>query len=551
MNVNHAGMNRRALYAASAQPDNPGRAAVFRHRPQNARQALSAHRMNIVLIMADQLTPAALPFYGHGLVKAPHMAELAADGCVFDTAYCNSPLCSPARAAFMSGLLPSMSGVYDNAAEFRSDIPTFAHYLRRAGYRTLLSGKMHFCGPDQLHGFEQRLTTDIYPADFGWTPDWDRPHDRPSWYHNMRSVTDAGPCVRTNQMDFDDEVVFAAERAIYDQVRGADRRPFCLVVSLTHPHDPFAIPERYWDLYPDQLIDLPRTGFDPAALTPHERRLWHVCDMGETTVTEEHVRAARRAYYGAVSYVDDNVGRIRTALAATGLAERTVTIVTSDHGEMLGERGFWYKMSFFENACRVPLVVHSPGQFPARRVTEAVSLVDILPTLVDIASDGTGTPLATPIEGRSLLPHLAGTGGHDEAIGEYLAEGAIAPIVMIRRGHRKFVHSPADPDQLYDLVADPLERTNLAADPGHAVQLTAFREEVARRWDLGALDAAVRESQRRRHLVGDALGTGTQAPWDYHPPRDASRDYIRNHMDLDDLEARARFPRVRPAAAES
>lgn len=506
--------------------------------------------MNIVLIMADQLTPMALPFHGHPLVKAPNLAELAAAGVVFDAAYCNSPLCSPSRAAFMSGRLPSRTGAYDNAAEFRADIPTFAHYLRRAGYRTILSGKMHFCGPDQLHGFEHRLTTDIYPADFGWTPDWDRPHERPSWYHNMRSVIDAGMCVRTNQMDFDDEVVFAAERAIYDQVRGSDPRPFCLVVSLTHPHDPFAIPERYWDLYPHEAIDLPRFGFDQAAMTAHEQRLWHVCAMGEASVTEDHLRAARRAYYGAISYVDDNVGRIRTALARTGLTERTVTIVTSDHGEMLGERGFWYKMSFFEGACRVPLVVHAPARFAARRVPEAVSLVDLLPTLVDLAADGADCPLASPIEGRSLLPHLTGgAGGHDEALGEYLAEGAIAPIVMIRRERLKFVHSPADPDQLYDLAADPQERVNLAADPAHAALVAAFREQITQRWDLTGLDAAVRESQRRRHLVAASLGCGTQAPWDYLPPRDASREYIRNYMDLDDLEARARFPRVRRTVA--
>ena len=114
----------------------------------------------------------------------------------------------------------------------------------RLGYRTVLSGKMHFCGPDQLHGFEARLTTDIYPADFGWTPDWDRPHERPSWYHNMSSVTQAGLCVRTNQLDFDDEVTFAAEREIYDKARGIDPRPLLLVASLTHPHDPYAITER-------------------------------------------------------------------------------------------------------------------------------------------------------------------------------------------------------------------------------------------------------------------------------------------------------------------
>ena len=126
-------------------------------------------------------------------------------------------------------------GAFDNAADFAADIPTFAHYLRQAGYRTALSGKMHFCGPDQLHGFEERLTTDIYPADFGWTPDWEQPEIRPSWYHNMLSVTQAGPCRRSNQLDFDEEVVYAARRWLFDQARGTDDRPFCLVVSMTHP----------------------------------------------------------------------------------------------------------------------------------------------------------------------------------------------------------------------------------------------------------------------------------------------------------------------------
>ena len=106
---------------------------------------------------------------------------------------------------------------------------------------------MHFCGPDQLHGFEERLTTDIYPADCGWTPDWDR-RTRPSWYHNMSSVAQAGVCLRTNQLDFDDEVAFTAERAIFDIARSNDRRPFLLVASFTHPHDPFAVPQRYWDI---------------------------------------------------------------------------------------------------------------------------------------------------------------------------------------------------------------------------------------------------------------------------------------------------------------
>jgi choline-sulfatase len=172
-----------------------------------------------------------------------------------------------------------------------------------------------------------------------------------------------------------------------------------------------------------------------------------------------------------------------------------------------------------------------------------VSLVDLLPTLIDLAG-GDAAALGSSVDGRSLGSHLAGRAGHDEAIGEYLAEGAIAPLVMIRRGAFKFIHSPADPDQLYDVGRDPGERDNLAGSAPHADRIAAFRAEVAERWDLAALDAEVRQSQRRRRLVAAALAKGQIRPWDYQPFRDASRQYVRSQIDLDDLEAMARFPRV-------
>ena len=501
-----------------------------------------ADRPNLLILMADQLTAAALPAYGNRITKTPHIDSLADGGVVFDSFYCNSPLCAPSRYSFLAGRQPSKIGAYDNAAELAAQVPTFAHYLRRAGYRTVLSGKMHFCGPDQLHGFEERLTTDIYPADFGWTPDWTRFDVRPSWYHTMDSVTQAGPCARTNQVDFDDEVAFSARQRLFDIARGRDRRPFCMVVSLTHPHDPYTIPQPYWDRYADADIDMPRVQLDPGELDPHSRRLRHVCGLDLQPVTATQVRAARRAYYGAVSYVDDQVGTVLAALRAAGLAGNTVVCVLADHGDMLGERGLWYKMNFFEPACRIPFIVSAPGRFAARRVASSASLVDVLPTLCELAG-GNGGQFATPIDGRSLVPQLDGGTGADEVFGEYLAEGAIAPIVMIRRGRYKFVHSPVDPDQLYDLATDPDERVNLATTPTHAGRRREFAAEVAARWDLADVHEAVLASQQRRHLVYAALRAGAYTPWDYQPVRDASRLYIRNDQDLGELEAMARFPR--------
>ena len=505
---------------------------------------MSTKQPNILILMADQLTPGALRAYGNTVSKTPNIDALAEQGVVFDSAYTNSPLCAPSRYVFMSGRLPSAIGAYDNASELPSEVLTFGHYLRHAGYHTILSGKMHFCGADQLHGFEERLTTDIYPADFGWTPDWEHPEDRPSWYHNMSSVTDAGVCVRTNQLDFDEEVVFAARQKLFDLVRGPDGRPFCMVVSMTHPHDPYAIPERYWNLYRDEDIDLPRVPGSPELLDPHSKRLRHVSNMDAEPVTEQQVRNARRAYYGAVSYVDEQIGNIRRTLEETGLADDTIVILLADHGDMLGERGLWYKMNFFEGAARVPLIVHAPKRFRPHRVAASVSLVDILPTLADLGTNDAGVTYPEPIDGRSLLPHLQGQAGHDEVIGEYLGEGTVAPLLMIRRGRYKFVHAPGDPDQLYDLADDPLELRNLATDPAAAELVQRFRDEIAARWNLPALRQDVVISQQRRRFHYEAQTRGQRRAWDHQPFQDASQRYMRNHIELDTLEAMARFPKV-------
>jgi choline-sulfatase len=501
-------------------------------------------RPNLLILMADQLSAQVLSVYGGSVARTPHIEALAEHGVVFESFYCNSPLCAPSRFSFMAGQLPSRIGAYDNAAEFAATTPTFAHYLRRAGYQTILSGKMHFCGPDQLHGFEERLTTDIYPSDFGWTPDWTRPEERPGWYHTMDSVTQAGPCARTCQLDFDDEVVGAARQKLFDIARSPDHRPFCMVVSMTHPHDPYAVPDEYWNRYRDDEIAPPRVADLAGQEDPHSQRLRHVIGLELAHPTEAQVRCARRAYYGAVSYVDDQIGVLLTALRQARLADDTVIVLLADHGDMLGERGLWYKMSFFEPACRIPLIVHAPGRFAPRRVSAAASLVDLLPTFMALATAGATPSYAAPLDGSSLLPALEGDGARGEVTGEYLAEGAIAPIVMIRRSRHKFVHSSADPDQLYDLVADPDERVNIAADVGHEAVTAGFRREVARRWDLPAMHAAVLASQQQRHLVYAALRTGRYRGWDFQPTRDAARSYIRNDQGLNDLERMARFPPV-------
>src|SRR3954451_12392677 len=389
---------------------------------------------NILMIMADQLSALALRAYGHPVARTPHLDRLAAQGVVFENAYCNFPLCAPSRASLMSGQLASRIGVYDNAAEFPASVPTLAHGLRALGYATCLSGKMHFVGPDQLHGFEERLTTDIYPADFGWTPNWDAPEERIDWwYHNMESVRQAGVAEATNQLDFDDETAFHAVRFLRDAARTSDRRPFMLTVSFTHPHDPYVARPEHWGRYEGVAIDPPRVPCVPEELRDaHSRRLRRVPAMEEVAVSAADVERARRAYYASISYVDDLVGEILGVLDRLGMAEDTGVLLTSDHGDMLGERGLWYKMHFFEWAARVPLLLAGPG-LAARRVGAPVSLVDILPTLLELGGGAIRPDVGFDVDGSSLLPLARGEEAGRTVRSEYLAEGALAPILMLRR----------------------------------------------------------------------------------------------------------------------
>jgi choline-sulfatase len=404
---------------------------------------------------------------------------------------------------------------------------------------------MHFVGPDQLHGLEERLTTDIYPADFGWTPDWRLKQERIDWwYHNMTSVLQPGVAEITNQLEFDDDVLFQAKRKLFDYARFSPDTPFALMASFTHPHDPYAARQKYWDLYNDAEIDLPKTPAIPrASLDPHCQRLYDVSAMDDYRVTEADLRSARHGYYANISYIDDLVGQLIDTLETTGKLDNTVIIFTSDHGDFLGERGLWYKMSFREPSAHVPMIIWSPKRFKASRVAEPVSLADILPTITALGQVSVEPKLARDVDGRSLVPNLNGKPDDPDITmwGEYLAEGAIAPMYMLRRGPWKFIHSPVDPDQLFNLENDPEENNNLAET--HPLALS-MRQEVEAKFDIARVHQDVLQSQKARLMLFQAMKRGEHFPWDFQPLRKASEQYTRNHMSVTERDLQTRFPQA-------
>lgn len=504
------------------------------------------HQPDILFIQVDQMAAGPLPFHGGRIVRAPHLQALADAGTVFDAAYCNSPICAPSRFSMMTGRLPTVIGAYDNASELPAATPTLAHYLAMAGYHTILSGKMHFIGPDQLHGFAERLTTDIYPADFAWTPNWAAgPRDKPSGI-SMVNVLQAGPCVRSLQMDYDDEVEHLAIQRLYDLARQPQRKPFFLAVSFSHPHPPYTAGQEWWDRYRHADIDMPAVAPIPVEQRDVHSQWLHASHGADLhPVSDEQVRNARHAYYANISYIDDKLGRLLATLRACGMSDDTVVVFTSDHGEMLGERGMWYKQTFFEPSSRVPLVIRQPGARARTRVTAPVSLVDLLPTLMDWAGGPGDWP--EPLDGASWLPLLRqGEAGERSVISEYTDMGVIAPGRMLRAGDYKYIHTHGHPPQLYDLHADPRELDNLAGRPAHAQVETRLRAQLLAGWDGDAVLRDVLASQRRRLYLKEAAQRCDPPPaWDWQATRDDTRRFVRANGAAG-AKARARFPYVPP-----
>jgi len=490
-------------------------------------------RPNILMVMADQMTPFMTSPYGHPTAQTPAMEALAARGTVFENAYCNAPLCCPSRASMLTGRLGSAIDSYDNASELPAHRPTMVHHLRRAGYETTLSGKMHFIGPDQLHGFEQRLTTDIYPSAIQWIPDWSKGNvPNPSNRGPMANLLDqSGVCEWSLQLDYDEETHFRAMeylRRIGRESMGDRReRPWFLCVSYTHPHDPYCITRKYWDRYAGAEVPMPEA--PPAGHTPHTVDDWVDTFHGFPLrpITTDDVRTARRGYLGEISYIDDKLGDLLGALDTFGMRDDTIVIFTSDHGEMLGEHGHFFKRTHYEWSVRVPLIVSVPGQASGagHRSARVVSLVDLFPTLLEMA--GLDTP--DGLDGHSVLPLVNGQedGWPDEMICENLGEGTWRPIRQIRRGRYMYVYAHGASPLLYDLEADPNQWVNLAGQP----ELAQIEGDLHRRlltgWDPEQAERRIIADQQSRFFLREALSQGQVKSWDFQPHFPAAQQYVR------------------------
>ncbi|MDA0745258.1 MAG: sulfatase-like hydrolase/transferase [bacterium] len=455
---------------------------------------------NFLVILSDQHHRQFMGCGTDSLVRTPYLDGLAAQGVQFENTYCASPLCVPSRMTFLSGRHCSDIEVWSNADPLASDIPTFAHALGVAGYESVLGGRMHFVGPDQRHGFECRIIGDaLSPIPGGPGPNLGHiPRDTTG--QSRRAVEIAGPG-RTAYQAYDVAVTDACCDFLEQRENTSAERPFCLVTGYVLPHCPFICPKDLYDEYYDQ-VEIPRVPEDYMERLHPAIKLWRE-KRGVNGLSDEAVRKARAAYYGLVTFMDIQIGRLLNTLADTSFAENTVVVYLSDHGEMAGEHGMWWKSSFYEGSVGVPMIWSQPGRFAQRRrISQATSLLDVGPTLIDLAG-GEQLPGAA---GRSLRGFLEGSGKVADWTDEVISEGYNGsdepPGRMIRSGPWKLNHYYGyEEPQLFNIKEDPEEFNDRAGDPACADVKAELLARVLEGWDGASIEPRIQRKVAGRQVV--------------------------------------------------
>ena len=456
---------------------------------------------NFLLIMADEFARRAMGCAGHPVARTPNLDRLAARGVRFTQAYTNSPICVPARAAMHTGRYVHDIRCWSSAQPYRGRHESWAHRLRRHGMDAVSAGKLHFRRTRDDNGFALELRPMHVKDGIGWAPGLLR--DPLGDYPATAELAGRIGAMETEYHAYDRAVADAATGWL--EARAASGGPpWALFVSFVSPHYPLAAPQEWFDLY---------AGADPPMPKPYAGNWRDHPALRETLRFFDYDRhfdarsrdAAVRSYLGLASFVDDLIGRVLAALEASGFADETTILFTSDHGEMLGDYGLWTKQVMFEGSAGIPMILAGPGIMAGtaagRTVDTPVSLVDVFPTVLDAM--GAPAPSA-PRPGRSLLEVAAAPDDPDRPVlSEYHDGGSVTGAFMLRRGGWKLVHHEGFAPQLFDLSGDPDERRDLAADRAVADVLGAMQAGLRAIVDPAAANAQAFADQRARL---DALG---------------------------------------------
>ena len=489
----------RATPGISATELQPGRGPLIRG---NSLEAVPGNitggpkrRPNVLIIMTDQHRRNYMTTAGNSIVPTPNIDRIASRGVRFTNAVCPYPVCAASRMALLSGLYAHTSGVINNTDLLPWNTPTMAHHFAKCGYHTGLIGKMHFndghkhgfeyflgfndwfmyLGPKVQHYADEIANNPIVPKFFNTVDDdgaglpelpgvWGA--KRP-WAGHVKHI---GLPSQFDNLDDEFDAFVARESCRFLERYGRDEEPFLLVTSFLRPHPPFHPPHPWTDQYPMSRMDLPPVGDVTQYPQSIRDKIAYFQSLGP-----ERLREHRAGYLGNLDYIDTCVGEVYRTLERLGLADDTIVIYTSDHGEMDGDHGLYQKFCLFDPSVGVPLIVSYPGRLPEGKTSDAlVEYFGIFPTIAELA----GTPPPRGIEARSFaaLVRDPSASGPEAVFSEFDLR-SMADCYMVRTKRYKYIYNHGDIPELYDLEADPGEKKNQAQNPA----LTKVRAELRER----------------------------------------------------------------------
>ena len=448
---------------------------------------MSQKPTNVLFILSDEHTRDVAGCYGDKIVKTPNIDALAARGTKFTAAYTNCPICVPARASLQTGTYVAENACWDNAHPYDGSIRGWGHRLREQGHHTMSIGKLHFRSDKDDNGFvEEIIPLHVVDGQGDLLGLIRRPE--PAARGGMPDLAKAAGPGESTYANYDRNIRDGAIEWLTTRASKLDK-PWALFVSMVKPHFPLVAPPEFFAMYPPESMPMPRL-YGPDAYPTHPSvKALRACMSYDDFFSPEKVRIALAAYYGMVSFLDDNIGQILRALEAAGLADTTRIVYSTDHGDNLGNRHMWGKSVHYEEAAAIPMIVAGPGIPAGKTCKTPVTLVDIYPTIVrSVGIEPDAQDKALP--GQSLV-EIANAPCDPErvAFGEYHAAASITAMYLVRKGRWKYIHHVGFQPELFDLETDPGETRDLGTDPAHAATVAMMEAELRKIIDPEAVNA--------------------------------------------------------------
>ncbi len=449
---------------------------------------------NLLFILSDEHNKRVTGCYGHPQIRTPHLDALAARGTRFTSAYTNCPICVPARASFATGRYVHETRCWDNAIAYNGQAASWGHRLMEHGHHVASIGKLHYKeSRPEANGFDEEILPLHIVNGVGDLLGLIR-DELPRRTGSLKLGPEAGPG-ESEYTRYDRSIAGETVKWLKHSAPKYRAKPWALYVGFVSPHFPLIAPPPFYELYAEDRVPWPE-------MYEHDQRPRHPfidamrkCLCFDEPFDADMVRRAITAYFGLVSFLDDNIGKILRALDETGLAGNTRVVYSSDHGDNLGTRGLWGKSTMYEESAGIPMIVTGPD-VPAGKVCDTpVTLADGFPTFIH-ALGAKADPGDKDLPGASLLDIVRGAVPRRTILSEYHAAGAITGSYMIRHGRYKYIHYAGLSPMLFDLDADPQERNDLGRNPAFKAISAECETRLRTVVDPEAADQLARADQR-------------------------------------------------------